>query len=66
MSNSLNKCDHIWGPIEWGEKTDYIPYGTKTVKQGSDIWEVPEGYHTKEVPCQLTRCIKCGTIKYLD
>ena len=66
MINSLSKCKHIWGPIEWGTKIEYIPHGTKTVKQGSDILTVPQEYSINQVPCQITRCTKCGKIKYLD
>ncbi len=65
MTYHGERCNHVWGPIFWGTKTEYIPYGYRQVKQGSDIWGEPEGYREEEKSCQMTICTKCGAKKYL-
>ena len=66
MINSFNKCDHIWGPINIGTKTVRVSYGKMIVIQGSNICTKPVGYLSEEVPCKMTKCIKCGEVKYLE
>jgi len=61
---AMENCGHEWGEVKYDPEEVRVPYGYKTVGQGSDIWTEPEGYRDDTKDRWSRECKKCGKIQY--
>lgn len=59
-----NRCSHEWGEVKYDPEIKKVPYGYKTITQGSDVWGEPEGYRDVEHKRWSRTCKKCGKVEY--
>ncbi len=65
-SAKIERCTHIFGAAFYNPETVREAYGFKTVKQGSDIWSEPEGYHDVSKARWTKTCTNCGFAKHTN
>lgn len=64
INNQMRDCDHEYGETQYDPETVKVPYGYKTIKQGSDVWSEPEGYRDEKRDRWSQTCKKCGHKRY--
>ncbi len=64
IEREQKQCSHVWESTIYNPEKKMVPYGCKTIVQGSDIWSEPEGYREENVPRWSRRCEKCGKVEY--
>ena len=62
----MDVCPHVWGPAFSNPGTRKVPYGIKTVAQGSDIWPEAEGYRDETFPRWSRECQNCGKVEHTE
>lgn len=56
----IQNCDHDFNEPIFNPETIKVGYGSKMIKQGSDIWCEYEGYRDKQIDRWTRTCKKCG------
>lgn len=60
----IDSCKHFFGEAYYDPETKKEAYGYRTVGQGSDVWNEPEGYQDVKVPRWSRKCKVCGKIEH--
>ncbi len=64
IDRQIQACNHEYGETLYDPETVKVPYGYNMIKQGSDIWEEPEGYREEKRDRWSQTCKKCGHKRY--
>lgn len=60
----IQNCSHSFAPTEYDPEETLVPYGSRTVAYGSDVYSEPEGYEKKNIPRWSRTCRTCGYKQY--
>ena len=64
INRQIEACNHEYGETKYDPKTVKVPYGSKIVQHGSDVWSEPEGYRDEIKDRWSQTCKKCGHKRY--